>query len=184
MAVQRGALNENSNQYVCTGSERNYTRCCDFIDEFATALASMLGKLEGGGFSETGKKSAAAAERASDAEAVHNVLEVTNFWFGLGAQAQAHHQASGLDPIAIEGALQDGKIVHWGEWTIRPTPPRYVLAGDGEEYWISTVWVSSPLGFSTFVWNNLGCIEGVCRYIRKKEVVAAEMAMIDDDYEF
>ena len=123
----------------------------NFVDEFATALASMLGKLEGGGFSETGKKSAAAAERASDAEAVHNVLEVTNFWFGLGAQAQAHHQASGLDPIAIEGALQDGKIVHWGEWTIRPTPPRYVLVGDGEEYWISTVWVSALDGAATTV---------------------------------
>lgn len=155
----------------------------NFVDEFATALASMLGKLEGGGFSKTGKKSAAAAERASDAEAVHNVLEVTNFWFGLGAQAQAHHQTCGLDPIEIEGALHDGKIVHVKDWTIRQTPPRNVLAGDGEEYSITTVWVSSPLGFSTFVWNNLGCIEGVCRYIRKKEVVAAELAMIDD-YEF
>jgi hypothetical protein len=123
------------------------------VDEFATALANMLGKLEGGGVSETGKESAAAAERAADAEAVHNVLEVTNFWFGLGAQAQAHHQASGLDPIEIESHLQAGMIVHWGEWTIRPTPPRYVQAGDGEEYLIGTV---SPLGFSTFVWNNLG----------------------------
>ena len=153
----------------------------NFVDEFAIALASMLGKVEGGGYSEAGKESAAAAERASDSEAVHNVLEVTNFWFGLGVQAQAHHQASGLDPIEIESHLQAGMIVHWGEWTIRPTPPRYVQAGDGEEYLIGTV---SPLGFSTFVWNNLGCIEGVCRYIRKREVVAAELAMIDDDYDF
>ena len=95
-----------------------------FVDEFATALASMLGKVEGGGYSEAGKELAAAAEKASDAEAVHNVLEVTNFWFGLGAQAQAHHQASGLDPIEIESHLQAGMIVHWKEWTIRPTPPR------------------------------------------------------------
>lgn len=133
-----------------------------------------------GRLAQAGLSSKAARKTTCPTAAARKVLQVTNFWFGIGAQGIAPHQASALDAIEIEGALLDGNTVHWGEWTMRPTPPRHEQTSDGEKQWIATIWVSSPHGCNTFVWSNLGCIESICRYIRKKKVAATELAMVED----
>lgn len=109
--------------------------------------------------------------------AVQEILEVSSLWFGLGAQPKVFHTLD-LEATVINEALMCGQSVRWGNWTIRSTPPRYVLTGDGEEYWIPSIWVSSQHGFSTFVWSSTACVESVCRYIQKKEAKAVELAMV------
>lgn len=76
----------------------------NFIDEFATALASMLGKLEGAGFSDSGKESAAAAERAADADADHKARKAANFWFGAGGRMSGRFRQKFSDVVISECA--------------------------------------------------------------------------------
>jgi hypothetical protein len=107
------------------------------------------------------------------------VVGLSRIWFGIGAPEREYHIKE-LDAIVLDAALAFEMTVRWNDWTIRPTPPRCVMTGNGEEYWIPSIWVSSRHDFSTFVWSNFACIESVCRYIREKEVVAAELAMACD----
>jgi hypothetical protein len=101
--------------------------------------------------------------------------EVSRFWLGIGTKPPVQHLKQ-LMPAAVLEALEAGKSCQFQEWTLRCTPPKSVFSLTGEEQVVSSIWVASIHGFTSFTPVNQASVESACRYITQRELLVAERA--------
>jgi hypothetical protein len=110
-----------------------------------------------------------AGAMAEEGKAAAFLRTVSSFWFGNSKEPKVV-DLYWLDPIQILYELKSGKQCRYGDWTIRQTPPRYVRTEGGQEVWVSSLWVSSEMGFTTFSPMSIGTVESAMAYIERRDV--------------
>ena len=111
---------------------------------------------------------------SEEGKAAAFMRSVSNFWFGNSKEAKVV-TLYWLDPIQILYEVKAGKQCRYGDWMIRQTPPRYVLTQDGQEIWVSSLWVSSEMGFTTFTPVGIETVDSAVAYIEKRDAERHQM---------
>lgn len=109
--------------------------------------------------------------KTTAAQPTQTMLSISEFWLGIGAKPPIQTLKS-FETEPLYQALKAGKECHIAEWTIRTTPPRTVFTLEGKEVVVSSLWVSSPLGFTTFTPVNRAGVESACRFMNNRDVRA------------
>lgn len=107
------------------------------------------------------------------------LIQISQLWLGIGVKAPVI-QLDAIDPDRLYAELKAGNECRIEDWVVRSTPPRSVFTLDARELVTSSLWVSSPRGFTTYSPVTLAAVESACDFMATRDKRAA-LAYADDN---